>query len=58
MEGLSHDDESSGCITSQMETASGFHLSLQLEWDEWGNSEGNYVCILCGEPAAQRSLAA
>ena len=34
------------------------HLNLELEFNDVGDSTGNYVCILCGEPVAQRSLAA
>ena len=34
------------------------HLTLELEFNDQGDSTGNYVCIVCGEPAAQRSLAA
>jgi hypothetical protein len=34
------------------------HLNLELEWNNLGHSTGNYVCILCGEPVAQRNLAA
>ena len=34
------------------------HLTLELEFNDQGDSTGNYVCILCGEPMAQRSLAA
>ena len=34
------------------------HVDLELEWNEWGDSTGNYVCILCGKPVVQRSLAA
>jgi hypothetical protein len=33
------------------------HLWLELEFNDQGNSTGNYVCIVCGEPAATRSLA-
>lgn len=25
------------------------HLTLELEWNVFGHSEGNYVCIVCGE---------
>jgi hypothetical protein len=34
------------------------HLTLELEFNSYGDSTDNYVCILCGEPAAQRSLVA
>jgi hypothetical protein len=34
------------------------HLTLKLEFYDQGDSTGNYVCIFCGEPVAQRSLAA
>ena len=34
------------------------HLTLELEFNDLGNSTGNYVCIVCGELVAQRSLAA
>jgi hypothetical protein len=34
------------------------HLTLELEFDNHGNSTDNYVCIVCGETVAQRSLAA
>jgi hypothetical protein len=34
------------------------HLTLKLEFNGQGDSTGNYVCILCGQPVAQRSLAA
>jgi hypothetical protein len=33
------------------------HLSLELEFSDQGDSTGNYVCIVCGELVAQRSLA-
>jgi hypothetical protein len=34
------------------------HLSLELEFNDQGDSStGNYVCIVCGELVAQRSLA-
>ena len=33
------------------------HLTLKLEFNDQGDSTGNYVCTLCGEPAAQRFLA-
>ena len=34
------------------------HLNLELEWNDLGHSTGKYTCILCGEPVAQRYLAA
>jgi len=34
------------------------HLTLKLEFHDQGDSTGNYFCIFCGEPVAQRSLAA
>jgi hypothetical protein len=34
------------------------HLNLEVEWNEAAIPMGNYVCILCGEPVAQRYLAA
>jgi len=34
------------------------HINLELEWDILGHSDGNYVCIHCGETVAQRSLVA
>ena len=34
------------------------HLNLELKFNDKGDSTGNYVCILCGEPVVQRSLAA
>jgi hypothetical protein len=34
------------------------HLTLELEFDDKGDSTGHYVCIVCGETVAQRSLAA
>lgn len=34
------------------------HLNRELEWDHLGHTTGNYVCILCGESAAQGHLAA
>jgi hypothetical protein len=34
------------------------HLNLELEWDDLGHATGNYICILCGESAAQGHLAA
>jgi hypothetical protein len=34
------------------------HLALELEFNDQGDSTGNYVCIVCGEPVAQRNLAA
>ena len=33
------------------------HFSLELEFNDQGDSTGNYVCIVCGELIAQRSLA-
>ena len=33
------------------------HFSLELEVNNQGDSTGNYVCIVCGELVAQRSLA-
>jgi hypothetical protein len=30
------------------------HLNLELQWDVLGHSEGDYICILCGEPVAER----
>lgn len=30
------------------------HLNLELEWDDHGQSTGNYVCILCGKSVAER----
>ena len=33
-------------------------LALELEFNDQGDSTGNYVCIVCGESAAQRSRAA
>jgi len=34
------------------------HRTLELEWDRLGHSTGNYVCVRCGEPVAERKLAA
>ncbi len=34
------------------------HFTLEVEFDDQGDSTGNYDCILCGETVAQRSLAA
>ncbi len=34
------------------------HFTLELEFDAQGETTGNHVCILCGEPMTQRSLAA
>jgi hypothetical protein len=34
------------------------HLTLELEFNSYGDSTDNYVCIVCGKPAAQRSLVA
>ena len=34
------------------------HLTLELEFNDQGDSTDNYVCTVCGEPAAQRSLVA
>jgi hypothetical protein len=34
------------------------HLNLELEWNDLGHSTGNYVCIICGEPIAQKRLTA
>jgi hypothetical protein len=34
------------------------HLNLELEFNDQGDSTDNYVCSVCGEPAAQRNLAA
>jgi len=34
------------------------HLTLELEFNSQGDSTDNYVCIVCGEAAAQRSLVA
>ena len=31
------------------------HLNLELEWNNLGHSTDNYVCTVCGEPAAQRA---
>ncbi len=33
------------------------HVALELEFNDLGDSTGNYVCIVCGELVAQRSLA-
>ena len=33
------------------------HLSLELEFNDQGDSTDNYVCIVCEELMAQRSLA-
>ena len=30
------------------------HLNLELECNNLGHSTDNYVCTVCGEPAAQR----
>lgn len=30
------------------------HLNLELQWDVLGHSEGEYICILCGESVAER----
>jgi hypothetical protein len=32
------------------------HLSLELEFNDQGDPTGNYVCIVCGELVAQRTL--
>ena len=32
------------------------HLNLELERNDLGHSTGNYVCIICGEPIAQKRL--
>jgi hypothetical protein len=34
------------------------HLILELEWNPFGHSTGNYICNHCGESVAQRHLAA
>jgi hypothetical protein len=34
------------------------HLTLELEWDILGHSNGNYVCVNCGEHVAEQKLAA
>lgn len=34
------------------------HLNLELLWDVLGHSEGDYICIRCGESVAQQHLAA
>ena len=31
------------------------HVALELEFNDRGDSTGNYVCIVCGELVAQRS---
>jgi hypothetical protein len=41
----------SGPITMQA-------YQLELEWNIFGHSTGNYSCILYGESVAQRHLAA
>ena len=30
------------------------HLNLELQWNVLGHSDGEYICILCGEPVAER----
>ena len=30
------------------------HLNLELQWDVLGHPEGDYICIICGEPVAER----
>jgi hypothetical protein len=30
------------------------HMNLELQWDILGHSEGDYICILCGESVAER----
>ena len=30
------------------------HLNLELEWSDDGHLTGNYICIVCGEAAAQK----
>lgn len=30
------------------------HLNLELQWDALGQSEGDYICILCGASVAER----
>jgi hypothetical protein len=34
------------------------HMTLELLYDILGHSEGDYICILCGESVAQQHLAA
>jgi hypothetical protein len=34
------------------------HLNLELQWDALGHSEGDYICILCGEAVAERKTLA
>jgi len=34
------------------------HLTLEVELNDQGDATGKYICILCGEAVAQRSLAA
>ena len=34
------------------------HMTLELEFNDRGDSTGNYVCVVCGEPVARRDLAA
>lgn len=34
------------------------HFTLELEFNDQGDSTDHYVCILCGIPMAQRPLAA
>jgi hypothetical protein len=34
------------------------HLNLELEWDILGLSDGNYLCVHCGELVAEPKLAA
>jgi len=30
------------------------HLTLKLEFNDQGDSTGNYVCTLCGEPVVKK----
>lgn len=34
------------------------HMTLELLYDVLGHSEGDYICIRCGESVAQQHLAA
>ena len=35
-----------------------WHFTLELEFNAQGDTTDRYVCILCGVPMTQRSLAA
>ena len=30
------------------------HVNLELQWNFLGHSEGDYICMCCGEPVVER----